>query len=71
MTSEDARSAGSGYRLATFGVLIVTLALLVPLRQVEVSVPMYGIEVAVWLLAVGFYLLGLIAGWVSVRARRR
>ena len=67
---ERPRTGGGGFRLATFALLILTLALLLPLRQVEASVPMYGVEVAVWLVAIGFYTLGLTAGWVSMRARR-
>ncbi len=67
---EPPRTGGRGFRLATLALLIVTLALLLPLRQVDASVPMYGVEVAVWLVAIGFYTLGLAAGWVSMRARR-
>lgn len=58
-----------GHRVVTFVVLALTIALLLPLRQVDTSVRMYGVDVAVWLLAIGFYTLGLAAGWASLRAR--
>lgn len=71
MATQERETRGSrGYRAVTFVVLAATLALLVPLRQVEASVPVYGAEVPVWLVAIGFYTLGLAAGWASLRARR-
>lgn len=71
METQQQQTRGSrGYRSITFVVLAVTLALLPPLRQVEALVPIYGVDVPVWLVAIGFYTLGLAAGWASLRARR-
>lgn len=71
METQQQQTRGSrGYRSITVIVLAVTLALLLPLRQVEASVPIYGVDVPLWLVAIGFYTLGLAAGWASLRARR-
>lgn len=71
METQQQQTRGSrGYRSITFIVFAVTLALLLPLRQVEAAVPIYGVDVPVWLVAIGFYTLGLAAGWASLRARR-
>lgn len=48
----------------------LTVALLLPLRQIDQSVQIYGLNMPVWLVAVIFYVLGLAAGWASFRARR-
>ena len=49
--------------------IAVAVALLIPLRGVDASVEVYGLDVAVWLVAVVFYLVGIVAGWASFKAR--
>jgi hypothetical protein len=71
MTDEQGRSGGSRAAMAVlWGAIAVAVALLLPLRGTDASVELYGLEVAVWLLAVVFYLVGTVAGWASFRARR-
>lgn len=71
MTDPQSGQRRRGGALAAMWVALgLTVALLLPLRQVDQSVTIYGLEVAVWVLAIVFYLLGLAAGWASFRARR-
>ncbi len=72
MTDQQSRSGGSrGAMIVLWLAIAAAIALLLPLRGVDSSVEIYGIEVAVWLLAVVFYLVGVVAGWASFRARGR
>lgn len=50
--------------------IAVAVVLVVPLRQSDVSVTVYGVEVAVWIAAAVFYVVGLVAGWAAFMARR-
>lgn len=70
MTDQAARRGRRVSLWVMWLVLAAAVALLLPLRDVDVSVTVYGVEVAVWLLAVAFYTLGLAAGWASLAARR-
>lgn len=50
--------------------IAAAVALLLPLRQSDLSVTLYGFEMAVWLVAALFYVIGLAAGWAAFMARR-
>lgn len=50
--------------------IAAAVALLLPLRQSDVSVAIYGFEMAIWLVAGLFYVIGLAAGWAAFMARR-
>lgn len=69
MTDEGNRGAG-GMRALMWLAIAVAIALLIPLRQSGVSVQVYGVEMAVWVVAIVFYLIGLAAGWAAFKARR-
>lgn len=70
----EQQNPSSGRRRAPLIVLWVAIALvvvlLIPLRQSSVLVEVYGVEVAVWLVAVVFYLAGIVAGFAAFRARQ-
>ena len=71
MTGHESRSGGGRGATALLWVAIaLVVVLLLPLRQVDVAVEIYGVEVAVWLLAVVFYLVGVLAGFAAFMARR-
>jgi hypothetical protein len=70
LTSQNpAPGRNRGATVLLWVAIIVTIALLLPLRGLDVSVEVYGVQVAVWLLALVFYLVGVVAGWASFRAR--
>lgn len=50
--------------------IAAAVALLMPLHQSDVSVTIYGFEMAIWLVAGLFYVIGLAAGWAAFMARR-
>jgi len=71
VTDQRNRSGFNGrYQAVMWLAIAVAVALLVPLRQSDLSVTLYGFEMAVWLLAALFYVIGLAAGWAAFMARR-
>ncbi len=71
MTDQQNRSGVNGrFRALMWLAIAVAVALLVPLRNSDLSVTIYGIEMAVWLVAGLFYVVGLAAGWAAFMARR-
>lgn len=50
--------------------IALVVVLLLPLRQSDAAVEVYGVEVAVFLLAIVFYVVGIVAGWASFKARQ-
>lgn len=71
MTDQQNRPGGKGrFRALMWVAIAVAVALLVPLRQSDISVTIYGVEMAVWLVAGLFYVVGLAAGWAAFMARR-
>lgn len=71
MTDQQNRSGVNGrYRALMWLAIAAAVALLLPLRQSDLSVTIYGFEMAVWLLAGLFYVIGLAAGWTAFMARR-
>lgn len=71
MTDQQNRSGFNGkYQAVMWLAIAAAVVLLVPLRQSDLSVTLYGFEVAVWLLAALFYVIGLAAGWAAFMARR-
>lgn len=71
MTDQQNRSGVNGrYRALMWLAIAVAVALLVPLRQSDLSVTLYGFEMAVWLVAALLYVIGLAAGWAAFMARR-
>lgn len=72
MTDQQNRSAGNGkFRVLMWLAIAAAVVLLLPLRQSDLSVTIYGFEMAVWLVAGLFYVIGLAAGWAAFMARRR
>lgn len=69
MTNQPAPQRNPGATVLLWVTIIAAVALLLPLRGLDVSVELYGVQVAVWLLAIVFYLIGIVAGWASFRAR--
>lgn len=71
MTDQQNRSGFNGrYQALMWLAIAAAVALLVPLRQSDLSVTLYGLEMAVWLVAALFYVIGLAAGWAAFMARR-
>lgn len=71
MTDQQNRSGVNGrYRAFMWLAIAAAVVLLVPLRQSELTVTLYGFEMAVWLIAALFYVIGLAAGWAAFMARR-
>ncbi len=71
MTDQQNRSGGNGrFRALMWLAIAAAVALLLPLRQSDVSVAIYGFEMAIWLVAGLFYVIGLAAGWAAFMARR-
>lgn len=71
MTDQQNRSGVNGrYRAIMWLAIAAAVALLLPLRQSDLSVTLYGFEMAVWLFAALFYVIGLAAGWAAFMARR-
>lgn len=72
MTDQQNRSGGNGrYQAIMWLAIAIAVVLLVPLRQSDLTVTLYGFEMAVWLVAALFYVIGLAAGWAAFMARRR
>lgn len=71
MTDQQSRSGvNRRFRALMWLAIAVAVILLVPLRQSDVAVTLYGFEMAVWLIAALFYVIGLAAGWAAFMARR-
>lgn len=71
MTDQQNRPGVNGrYHALMWLAIAVAVALLVPLRQSDLSVTLYGFEMAVWLVAALLYVIGLAAGWAAFMARR-
>ncbi len=71
MTDQQNRSGGNGrFQAIMWLAIAAAVALLLPLRQSDLSVTIYGFEMAVWLVAGLFYVIGLAAGWAAFMARR-
>lgn len=71
VTDPKGTGGGLGAMALLWVAIAVAIALLLPLRNAAVSVDLYGVNVDVWILAVVFYLVGVVAGWASFRARSR
>lgn len=70
MTDQENRFGGGRRPMALLWVTIaLAVALLLPLRRSDVLVDVYGFQIAVWILAIAFYFVGIVAGWASFRAR--
>lgn len=71
MTDQQSRPGANGrFRALMWLAIAAAVALLLPLRQSDLSVTIYGLEMAVWLVAGLFYVIGLAAGWAAFMARR-
>ncbi len=71
MTDQQNRFGANGrFRAIMWLAIAAAVALLLPLRQSDLTVTIYGFEMAVWLLAGLFYVIGLTAGWAAFMARR-
>ncbi len=71
MTDQQNRSGGNGrFQAIMWLAIAAAVALLLPLRQSDLAVTIYGFEMAVWLVAGLFYVIGLAAGWAAFMARR-
>lgn len=71
MTEQQNHYGANGRFLVLMWLAIaVAVALLVPLRESEIRVEIYGVEMAIWLVAAVFYIIGLAAGWAAFMARR-
>lgn len=71
MTEQQNHSGAKGRFLVIMWLAIaVAVALLVPLRDSETRVGIYGVEMAIWIVAAIFYVIGLAAGWAAFMARR-
>lgn len=72
MTNQQPASERSrGSVVLLWASIIAAIALLLPLRGMDVSVELYGVDVAIWLMALVFYLVGVVAGFASFMARAR
>lgn len=70
VTGSNAKGGGRAAVAVLWLAIAAAIALLLPLRSVDVSVDIYGMRLDVWLVAVIFYLVGVVAGWASFRARQ-
>lgn len=71
MTDQENRSGGGrGSMALLWATIALVVVLLLPLRRSDVLVEVYGFEIAVWILAIAFYFVGIVAGWASFKARQ-